>query len=78
MNLKKEDFPDSAPGSKHAYQGAEYVAVVELEGCDGCAFYDDDNINSDPEGCDASPRGCVQNKTVWMTPADAITRRLTA
>ena len=74
MALKKEDFPGSALGSKHIYQGVEYVAVNDILACDGCSF----DTTDGQQGCDSAPRGCGPNQTVWMTPADAITRRLTA
>lgn len=74
MTLKEEDFPRSVPGSKHVYQGVKYVAINDNgNGCDHCAF----NIGDSSQSCDSAPRGCATHRVVWMTPADAITRRLT-
>ena len=74
MTLKKVDFSGSVSGSKHVYQGVKYVAINDNgDGCDYCAFNREDSSQS----CDLAPRGCATHRVVWMTPADAITRRLT-
>jgi len=66
-------LPNAVVGTAYVYEGETYLATPStFHDCDGCAF-DLPHARS----CDHTPSGCGAEQFVWMTPANAITRRLT-